>query len=49
MELTSAFVTVFAGSKCIGQRQSKNTCQTGLWPDASAAHPERYKAKEVEL
>jgi len=42
MEQTSAFVTVFAGRKSMGWKQSKNTCQTGLRPGASAAHPGRY-------
>ena len=30
MEQTAAVVTVFAGSKSMGQKQSKNTGQSGL-------------------
>jgi len=41
MEQISAFVTFFAGRKSMGWKQSKNMRQTGLRPDASAAHPGR--------
>ena len=51
MEQIAAVVTVFAGSESVGQKQSQNPCQSGLRPDASAAHPGRYSApkkKEFE-
>ena len=41
IETTATVVTVFAVGKIMGQKQSKNTCQPGLRPDASAAHPGR--------
>jgi len=40
MEQTSAAVTVFAGSKCMGYKLSKNTYHPSLLPDASAAQLE---------
>ncbi len=46
MEQTDTVVTVFAGGKGNGQRQGKNTCQPGLRPDASVAHPGRYASQK---